>query len=535
MRLLGVANAEGEGQYEAATALLRLHAPNLTFDQRARAAVTGLSWSNWSANLLRQELLAAQVDGAYAAAIVQQDRQRVEAGAAPSPLARLLNAIRTGEGWPEIIAQVYGLTAPFARVDDGGATTIWLIDLARSSGAATRIGEAARGILATPAPNDPWDRRARPWIAILADELAPTSDPSTLEEELRRAGNRGLRDPRPALLARIRRHGRMQPSPLASSPPVPLVSPLTSFGKGLSLEVSALRALANDAQSKCAKARHLLRIAALTFKEGDADPIAPIGDGRNYAMLRGATQFILFGRGASEVVAQAFPIELFDIEQGDDDLKYLSEVWRHVLRRGLSVTPGGRDQVEAGLRKRLRSDHLHAPALAYLLMDLGAPLDHDDLEPVLTRVASWNFRDEYGLLPHLADLLTKHPERDVARRMLLRALTLADGARESQDDTSDIALGPLFLAALYWALGGTERETATRVTTRALGKLWSAQRSWRRYDENLDPAFRLLATVPAEILHDVLRRGVREGSPETTAICRFILAFAAPTRTTAAE
>lgn len=534
-RLVEVSNGQGAGQQEAANALLRLHAPTLTSVQRARAAVTGLSWSAWSANLLRREVLAALADEAYAAAIIQQEAPRVDSGAAPSPLARLLTAIRAGTGWPEIIARMYGLTDRSLGGDDGGGTTIWLIDLAACSGSGPRIGEAARELLASSVPATSWDRRARPWIAILADELAPTGDAAHLEEELRRGGDGGLSDPRPTLLARIRRHGRMIPGPVASTAPVPVAPAPTSFGEGLSPAVSNLRSLANDASSKCVGARHLLRVAALTFKDGDDDPVTEVGDGRSHALLRGATQFILFGRVAPEVVARAFPIELFNIEQ-DHDLMFLADVWRHVLRRGLSVTAGGRAQVEAGLRERLRSDALHAPAIAYLLMDLGASLRDDDLEPVLARVASWYFRDEYGLLPRLADGLTRHPERDAARRMLERALALADGAKESQDNPSDMALGPLFLAALYWALGGNERERAARVTTRALGKLWTAQRSWHRPDENLDPAFRLLALVPAELLRDVLRRGVREGNPATEAMCSFILAaFAAPAGSSAGD
>ncbi|WP_407674610.1 metallophosphoesterase [Paraliomyxa miuraensis] len=526
-RLLDLANGEGEGQREAASVLIRLHADSLTTDHRARAAVTGLSWSTWSARLLRRELRVAQIDDTYAKAIVEQDSQQVAVAGAPSPLARLLSAVRTGEGWREIISRMYGLTDDRSNSGEVGAATFWLLDLARDGGTAARIGEAALAVIAMPAPSSLWDRSARPWLAILADELAPTGDLSFLEDELRHSGERGLDDPRPALLARIRRHGRLLHTS-HSLPPVPTPAAPRSFGGGLDPAVSTLRSLANDASSKCIGARELLRLAAITFKDGDEDPVPSIGDGRNHALLRGATQFILFGRVAPEVVAQAFPIHLYNIEQ-DHDLKYLAEVWRHVLRRGLTVTPGARDQIENVLRGRLRSDHLYSPEIGYLLLDLGVPLSEDDLEIVLTGVASWSFRDDYGLLPRLADSLTRDPRPDVTIGILARALALADGAKESHNNSSDIATGPLFLAALYWVLGGSERETTARVVIRSLGVLWRPQRAWGDQAESPDPALHLLRRVSPELLRDVLRRGVKEGTPATEAMCSFILAaFAAP-------
>lgn len=524
-RLLDVANGEGEGQQKAANTLLRLHAAALILYDRARAAVTGLSWDYWSASLLRRELLAAQTDDTYAAAIIEQDKRQVGAGAAPSPIARLLSAIRTGEGWPEIISRLYGLTDHWSPSDSEAATTIWLIDLARRTESATQIGEAARNVLTTLIPSNSWDDCARPWIAIVADELAPTGEASLLEEELRRPSSHRVRDPRPALLARIRRYDRSFHTSTDdhSPPPVPIADACKSFGEGLGPRVSNLRSLANDDSSKCIGAREFLRVAALTFKDGDSDPVPAIGDGRSHALLRGATQFILFGRVAPEIVAQEFPIDLFNIDN-NRDLRYLKQIWSHVHCHGLVVTPGGRDQVAAVVRNRLRSDRIHAPALGYLLMDIGVPLDLEDLEAVLTGVASWSFRDDFGLLTRIADSLRRHPQRDVALQILMRVLALADGAKRASDNMPDRAAGPLFLAALYWVLGGNEREATGRVVTRALNKLWQPQRSREHYEENLDPAFRLLYRVPPELLRDVLRHGVQQGTPATQAMCGFILA-----------
>lgn len=523
-RLLEVMLQGGDARYSAANALLRLHVLDLPLAVRAQAALLGVGWATQSAELLRREILYAMEDDTYASALMDVDARQRGAGSTPAPVARVLAAIRSGEGWPEILAQVYGLSHSFGGGGDEAATTSWLLDLARVAGVSQFIADAAAWLLSEPKGDGFHRRSVRPWLAILADDLSPGGTPALLRKEFHQANQDSMRDPRPAMLARLRRHEGAKTSRAEETAPLPCETAIRSFGQGLSPDVARLRLLANDTESRCRGATQLLRVAALTFKDGDENPVPAIGQGYNHALLRGAAEFILFGRMAPEVVVPVFPFGFLNPGQDDHDLRYIIDIWRHVHRRGLLATPQARGQVEAGLRDRLRNDQFEAPAIAFLMMELDLVLADEEMERVLCRVASWSFRDPFGVVPHLARWLERHSERDIVRGMLQRAIALADVARQREDSFTDVALGPMFLCALYWTLGGTEREMSGRVAVRALESLWNTRRSRDRHDEDPDPAFRLLTQVPGEILHDVLRRGVREGSPAAGAMCSLLLA-----------